>query len=292
MKIGCVFPHSEIGDDMSMVKDFFQTAEDLGYDHVLCIDHVLCNKEAKGAPWAHYYTIKKTFHEPLTLFAYASALTSRITFASAVMVLPQRQAPLVAKQAAEVDILSGGRLRLGCGIGWSPEEYDGLGANFKTRARLFEEQIDVMRKLWTEETINYRGNFHQIEDMGINPKPIQQPIPIFIGAFADKAIERAVRLGDGYSLNPRSEPDDETRRILGRISQWQAEYDRDPATYSMNATLHHWSRGEAAWEADLKSWEELGMSHVSFRTIDSDLPNPQAHIDELVNFAKLSGLKG
>lgn len=291
MKIGCVFPHSEIGDDMSMIRDFFQTAEGLGYDHVLCIDHILCNRESKGAEWAHYYTVDRSFHEPLTLFAYASAVTTKITFASAVMVLPQRQAPLVAKQAAEVDQLSGGRLRLGCGIGWSPEEYGGLGMNYKTRARRFEEQIEVMRRLWTEEAITFKGDFHEIDDMGINPKPVQQPIPIWIGAFQENAIRRAVRLGDGYSLNPRAEPNDETRRTLERVSQWQAEFDRDPSTYGLNATLHHWERSEAAWESDLQAWEDLGVSHVSFRTIDSNLPDPKAHLTELERFAKLSGMK-
>ncbi len=292
MKIGCVFPHSEIGDDMSMIKDFFQTAEGLGYDHVLCIDHVLCNREAKGSPWAHYYTVDRSFHEPLTLFAYASALTTKIIFASAVLVLPQRQATVVAKQAAEVDQLSGGRLRLGCGIGWSPEEYKGLGMHYGTRARRFEEQIEVMRRLWTEEAVTFNGDFHQIDDMGINPKPIQQPIPIWIGAFEENAVRRAVRLGDGYSLNPRAEPNDETRRLLERVSQWQAEFGRDSETYGLNATIHHWERGEAAWEADLRGWQELGVSHASFRTIDSDLPDPKSHLTELEKFAKLAGLKG
>lgn len=292
MKIGCVFPHSEIGDDMSLIRDFFQTAEDLGYDHVLCIDHILCNREAKGWELASNYTVDRSFHEPLTLFAYASGFTSRIEFASAVLVLPQRQAPLVAKQAAEVDQLSGGRLRLGCGIGWSAEEYQGLGMNFKTRARRFEEQIEVMRRLWTEETITFKGEFHEIDDMGINPKPVQQPIPIYIGAFAEKAIRRAVRIGDGHSLNPRSAPDDDTKRVLDRISQWQAEYGRDPESYGVNATLHHWGRDEAAWQADLEAWDALGMSHVSFRTIDSDLPSPKAHLAELERFARMAGMKG
>lgn len=292
MKIGCVFPHSEIGDDMSLVRDFFQTAEGLGYDHVLCIDHILCNREAKGAPWASHYTADRTFHEPLTLFAYASGITSRIGFASAVLVLPQRQAPVVAKQAAEVDQLSGGRLRLGCGIGWSAEEYQGLAMGFKTRARRFEEQIDVMRRLWTEDTITFKGDFHDIDDMGMSPKPVQQPIPIWIGAFQENAVRRAVRLGDGFSLNPRLEPGDETRRLLERVSQWQGEFGRDPATFGMNATLHHWGRDDGAWEADLKSWGDLGVSHVSFRTIDSGLPSPQSHLGELERFAALAGLKG
>lgn len=291
MKIGCVFPHSEIGDDMSMVRDFFQTAEGLGYDHVLCIDHVLQNREAKGSPWAHNYTIDRTFHEPLTLFAYASGITTTIKFASAVLVLPQRQATVVAKQAAEVDQLSGGRLRLGCGIGWSPEEYQGLGMHYKTRARRFEEQIELMRRLWTEETVTFKGDFHEIQDMGMNPRPVQRPIPIWIGAFQENAVRRAARLGDGYSLNPQAKPDDETRRMLDRISQWQAEFGRDPEAFGLNATLHHWGRDEADWAADLKDWDGLGVSHVSFRTIDSKLPSPQAHLTELERFAKLNGMK-
>lgn len=291
MKIGCVFPHSEIGDDMSMVRDFFQTAEGLGYDHVLCIDHVLQNRVAKGSAWANAYTIDRTFHEPLTLFAFASAITTRITFASAVLVLPQRQASVVAKQAAEIDNFSGGRLRLGCGIGWSAEEYQGLGMNFKTRARRFEEQIEVMRRLWTEETVTFKGEFHEIDDMGMNPRPIQQPIPLWIGAFQDNAVRRAVKLGDGYSLNPAAEPNDDTRRLFDRIAQWQGEFGRDPATFGKNATMHHRQKGEAAWETDLKAWQELGVSHVSFRTIDSGLASPEAHLTELERFAKLAGVK-
>ena len=291
MKIGCVFPHSEIGDDVTMIRDFFQTAEGLGYDHVLCIDHVLQNREAKGSPWAHYYTTDRSFYDPLSLFSYAAALTERITFASAVLVLPQRQTALVAKQAAQVDRLSGGRLRLGCGIGWSPEEYQGLGMHYKTRARRFEDQIEVLRLLWTNEAITFKGDFHEIDDMGMNPLPVQQPIPIWIGAFQENAIRRAVRLADGYSLNPTAKPDDDTRRMLDRIGQWQAEFDRDPATFGKNATLHHWGRSEADWESDLTAWGDLGMSHVSFRTIDSDLPDPKSHINELERFAKLAGMK-
>jgi probable F420-dependent oxidoreductase len=194
MKIGVSFPTTEIGNDPFVMRDFAQAAEDMGYEYLTAIDHVLQARDPAGEDFRAYYTIDNAFHEPLILFSYLAAVTKKIGFVTAILILPQRPTVLVAKQAAQLDLMSGGRLRLGCGLGWNDLEFEAMDQNFKNRARRVSEQIDVMQQLWTNETITYDGEFHKIEDAGINPLPIQRPIPIWIGAFVDAAIRRAGRV--------------------------------------------------------------------------------------------------
>ncbi len=199
MKIGVVFPQTQLGADPLVLRDFAQAAEDLGYHHLLAYDHVLgANPDRPGWQTGRPYTYKDMFHEPFTLFAWLAGLTKTIGFMTGVLILPQRQTALVAKQAAQVDLLSGGRLRLGIGIGWNAVEYTSLGMDFKTRGRRVEEQIDILRALWTQELVNIRGQFDTIDDAGINPLPPQQPIPIWIGGTADVVLRRAARLSAGW----------------------------------------------------------------------------------------------
>ena len=183
MRVGASFPTTAIGHDSGAVREFVQTAEGLGYDHIRVLDHVM------GADPAYhpevpefYYTHESVIREPCTLMAYMAALTTRVELVTGILILPQRQTALVAKQAAEVDVLSGGRLRLGIGVGWNPVEFEALGEDFRNRGQRVEEQIEVLRLLWTHDVVNFHGKWHDITAAGINPLPTQRPIPIWIGA--------------------------------------------------------------------------------------------------------------
>ena len=179
MRLGAIFPQTEIGADPSAVKDFAQAAEDLGYDHILVFDHVLGADQTKRDSWDRPYNIDDMFHEPFVLFGYLAGITEKIEFTTGVLILGQRQTGLVAKQAAEVDVLTGGRLRLGIGIGWNDVEYEALGQSFSNRGRRSEEQIDLLRMLWTEESVNWAGRYQHVSDAGITPLPIQRPRPLW-----------------------------------------------------------------------------------------------------------------
>src|SRR5579875_203722 len=196
MQIGVTFPQTEIGADPTAIREYVQAVEEMGYQHLVAFDHVL-GAETRNRPGWKGYTYKDMFHEPFVLFGYLAALT-KLELVTAVIILPQRQTALVAKQATEVDVLTGGRLRLGVGVGWNQVEYEALGTNFRTRGRLIEEQIRVLRLLWSQQSVTYRGTFHTITDAGLNPLPVQRPIPIWMGGQADVALRRIARLADGW----------------------------------------------------------------------------------------------
>ena len=195
MQIGVTFPQTEIGADPAVIRDYAQTAEGLGYSHLVAFDHVLGADPTHRQGWRGY-TQRDMFHEPFVLFGYLAALT-HLELVPAVIILPQRQTALVAKQAAEVDILTGGKLRLGVGVGWNPVEYEALGLDFHTRGRVVEEQIEVMRLLWSQEIVSYKGRYHTITEAGLNPLPARRSIPIWLGGEADTLLRRVARLGDG-----------------------------------------------------------------------------------------------
>ena len=195
MKIGVVFPQTEIGADAGGVRAFIQAVEDLGYSHLLAYDHVLGANIASRPGWTGAYTSESLFHEVFVLFSYAAAITERLEFVTGVLILPQRQTALVAKQAASLDRLSNGRLRLGVGVGWNEVEFIALNENFHNRGARSEEQIAVLRRLWTNEVVDYEGRWHRIPDAGINPLPVQQPIPIWLGGYVEATLKRVGALG-------------------------------------------------------------------------------------------------
>ncbi len=211
MRVGAVFPQTEIGADPAVIRDYVQAVEGLGFDHLTAIDHVLGAGAPSGPPWAKFYTRERMFHEPLLLFAHLAAVTERIEFATAILILSQRQTALVAKQAAQLDVFCGGRTRLGIGIGWNAVEFEALNENFRDRGRRVEEQVEVLRRLWSEDLVTFEGRWHRLSDVGINPPPVQRPVPVWFGAFETVAIRRAARLGDGWIVNPRTPPGDEGR---------------------------------------------------------------------------------
>jgi probable F420-dependent oxidoreductase len=214
---------------------------------------------------------------------FLAAATRRIGLATAILILPQRPAVLVAKQAAEIDVLSGGRLRLGVGLGWNELEFDALGQNFKNRGRRMVEQIDLMRTLWTTEIVTFAGEWHQIVNAGINPLPVQRPIPVWVGAFAAPAIRRAAKVADGWFVNPRVDPDGAVPLIEIFREAAQAA-GRDPDRLGLDATLHLGDRGSQEWGALAEDWKKLGVTHCTVRTMYSGLETLDDHIRAIRSF--------
>jgi len=287
MHIGVVFPQTEIGDDPAKVRDYAQAAEDLGYRYILAFDHVLGANKASRPDWRGPYSSEDIFHEPFVLFGYLAGLTERIEFATGIVILPQRQTALVAKQAAALDVLSGGRLRLGIGIGWNAVEYEALGENFHDRGRRSEEQVEVMRQLWTHETITFQGHWHRITDAGIRPLPVQRPIPVWFGGDAEPVLRRAARLGDGWM--PRPAPLEEKRAMIDRMRQLVAEHGRDPAAFGVESWVPIGDRGADEWAAAAAGLKRAGCSHVSINTMRAGLRGADAHIDAIRRFREALG---
>ena len=282
MRYGVVFPQTEIGKDPSAIRDFAQAAEELGYHHLLAYDHVVGANPASRPGWRPPYTYKDTFHEPFVLFGYLAGLTKRIELVTGVIILPQRQTVLVAKQAAALDVLSGGRLRLGIGIGWNPVEYEALGENFKNRGRRSEEQVEVMRKLWTQELVTFEGEWYKITDAGLNPLPIQRPIPIWFGGGHDQTLRRVARLGDGWF--PLLGPDDKCRAMIEKIRAYTREAGRDPSSIGVEGRLAIGQRSEEEWAKDVEAWQSLGATHVTANTMKAGFSSPSGHVEAIRRF--------
>jgi probable F420-dependent oxidoreductase len=278
MQVGVTFPQTEIGTHPKAIRDYAQAAEDLGYEHLLAYDHVLGADPSNREGWRGY-THKTMFHEPLTLFCYLAAITQRLELVSGVIVLPQRQTALVAKQAAEVDVLSGGRLRLGVGIGWNTVEYEALGEDFSTRGARIEEQIEVMRLLWTREVVSYEGKYHRIDEAGINPLPVQRPIPVWMGARADVGLRRTARVADGWF--PLGPLDDSMREAVKRLREYIEEAGRDPESVGIEARLDVGRVPPDEWIPQTEAWRPLGATHISVNTMNAGLHSPQEHVETI-----------
>jgi len=281
MRIGVVFPQTEIGSDPAAIKDYAQTTEELGFSHVLAYDHVIGANTANRPGWRPPYTHLDPFHEPLVLFGYLAGVTKTLELVTGIIILPQRQTVLAAKQAAQVDVLSGGRLRFGIGIGWNPVEYEALGADFKNRGVRCEEQVEVLRKLWTEELVTLTGRWHKIVDAGINPLPVQRPIPIWFGGSDDRALRRLARLGDGWF--PLLGPDEKCRAMIETVHNYAREAGRDSSTIGIEGRISYGQGSPAAWLKDLEAWRNLGATHVSFNTMKAGLKS-SAHIEAIRAF--------
>jgi len=282
MRLGVVFPQTEIGSDPVVIKDYAQTAEALGYTHILAYDHVIGANLASRPGWQPPYSHLDSFHEPLVLFGYLAGLTKTLELTTGIIILPQRQTVLVAKQAAAVDVLSGGRLRLGIGIGWNPVEYEALGQDFKNRGQRSEEQVELLRQLWTRELVTFKGRWHTVTDAGINPLPVQRPIPIWFGGTDDRALRRLARLGDGWF--PLMNPDEKCRAAVEKVRNYAREAGRDPERIGIEGRISHGAGSEEAWRKELQAWRSLGATHVSFNTMKANLASPAAHSEALRRF--------
>jgi probable F420-dependent oxidoreductase len=282
MKLGACFPTNEIGTDPVAVRDWTQAAEDLGYELIEVYDHVLSHDpERMGAGWDRTYNRHTPWREPMVMLGYMAAITSRAEFLTGVLVLPMRQTALVAKQVAEIDLLSNGRMNLGVGIGWSTIEYGALGQGFHTRGRRSEEQIQLLRRLWSEEVVTFDGEFDQIEEAGINPRP-ERSIPIWLGGQADVVMDRIGRFGDGW-VSGWSRPAHLVDRIA-RIRAAASAAGRDPDAFQFEsrARIGRWGPEQQAEHALL--CREAGVTHFSLHTLDGGLTSVQQHIDAMRDF--------
>lgn len=277
MQLGVVFPQTEIGANPQAIHDYAQAVEGLGYSHLVAYDHVLGADPANRPDWTGY-TFRDQFHEPFVLFGYLAAFT-HLELVSGVIILPQRQAVLVAKQAAEVDVLSGGKLRLGIGIGWNLVEYEALGMNFHTRGRVVEEQIEVMRLLWSKEIVTYQGKFHTITEAGLNPLPVHRSIPIWTGGRADVLLRRTARLADGWF--PLGRPDEQIQQTIERFFSYLREAGRDPSAVGIQAQVNARDGDPDEWMRQTKRWAELGTTHISINTMGAGFTSLQQHIEAI-----------
>ena len=281
MQIGVVFPQTEIGADPGAIRAYARRVEELGFGHLLAYDHVLGADPRVHAPWTGPYDVDTTFHEPFVLYGYLAGLTS-LELVTGIIILPQRQTALVAKQAAEVDLLTGGRFRLGVGLGWNPVEYEALGKNFTDRGRRVAEQVRLMRQLWTERSVTFAGEHETVTGAGLAPLPVQRPIPVWFGAASRPAYRRVGRLADGWF--PQMPPDSRLEDARQVIAQAAAEADRDPAAIGME--------GRVSWrDADrlvdhVGRWRAAGASHVSINTMGAGLGSVDGHLAALTEAAE------
>jgi probable F420-dependent oxidoreductase len=282
MRIGVVFPQTEIGTDPAVVREFSQAAEQLGYHHILAYDHVLGANPASHPGWRPPYTHQSTFHEPFVLFGYLAGLTKTIELVTGVLILPQRQTALVAKQAAALDVLSSGRFRLGIGIGWNPVEYEALGESFGDRGQRSEEQVQVLRLLWTNELVSFDGRWHKITDAGIRPLPIQRPIPIWFGGGHDRVLRRLARLGDGWF--PQLPPDEKCLAAIEKIAKYARDAGRDPKTIGVEGRMTINAGSADTWQRQIQAWKQLGATHLSVNTMKAGYNNPADHIGAIRSF--------
>lgn len=282
MKYGVVLPQLDIGADPAGVREYAQAAEDLGYQYILAYDHVLGADPSTRPDWSGPYTHESLFHEPMVMFGFLAGITKRIELVTGILILPQRQTVLVAKQAAEVDVLSGGRLRLGIGIGWNDVEYESLNENFHDRGKRSEEQVEVLRELWSKPVVNYEGQWHHINGAGLNPLPVQRPIPIwFGGGRTDAVLRRIAKLGDGWL--PQTRPDSEGEALIERFRTFVAESGRDPAAVGLDARVSV-SDGMNIAVQNAAKWDNLGAAYVGVNTMKSGFTSLDQHINALREF--------
>ena len=287
MDIGVVFPQTEFGNNPAAIKDYAQTAEALGYTHTLAYDHVLGANPDRPGGWHGPYTYQTPFHEVFTLFSFMAAVTKKIEFVTGILILPQRQTALAAKQAAELAVLSGGRFRMGVGIGWNAVEYTALNENFHDRGKRIEEQIEVMRKLWSQELITYEGEWHTIPDAGIDPRP-KQTIPVWFGGHHENVLRRVARIGDGWMPNYRQT--EEAKPAIDKIHQYAADAGRDPDEIGLHPRLNYGDGDQNAWHDTMEEWEAIGATHISLNTMGSGFTTAQ-HIGAMRTFAGIFGLE-
>ena len=285
MEYGVVFPQTEIGADPGPIRQFAEAVENLGFDGLMVYDHVIgADIEYHPELVDPFYDIDDCFHEILVLFGYLAAVTRRIRLITGIVILPQRQTVLVAKQAAEVDVLSGGRLTLGIGIGWNPVEFEALEEDFHNRGRRSEEQIDVMRALWTKKLVDYQGRWHHIRGAGLNPLPVQRPIPIWIGGDAYPVLERIGRIGDGWL--PLMIPDKDAKEKVQAIHDSAREAGRDPSVIEIAVVPHLAGSNLDDIVDQMREWRTLGATHFYLDTMGAGLGTASEHIEAMKSFKK------
>lgn len=280
MKLGAVFPQVEIGTDPAQIKAFAQGAEDLGFDYLLCYDHILgCRAEAYPEQ-KFIYTLEDDFHEPFVLYGYLAGVTRRIEMVTGILVLPQRETALVAKQAAQVALFSEGRLRLGVGVGWNRPEAEALGSDFGSRGRRLDEQLQVLEQLWSRPEVNFDGELHRLKSVGIRPMP-PHPIPIWVGGYAPAAIRRAARHGQGWM--PATLPQDNLQQLLELLTHELEKNGKSREDFGIDARIL-WREPQPQKEENLRGWREVGVTHLRCNTMGCGFSNADEHLDALSSF--------
>jgi probable F420-dependent oxidoreductase len=282
MQVGVVFPQTEIGADPAVVRAYAAAAEELGYEHILAYDHVLGADPAGHPGWTGVYDVDTQFHEPFVLFGYLAAITS-LELVTGVIILPQRQTALVAKQAAEVDVLTEGRFRLGVGLGWNAVEYEALGKDFTDRGRRLSEQVALLRRLWTERSVTFHGRYETVTAAGLAPMPVQRPIPTWFGAQSPPALRRVGRLADGWF--PQSRPGPRLDEAIEVVRAAAQAHGRDPDSIGMEGRVSL-TRGVDDAAQQIEAWRALGASHVGVNTMGIGAVGVDKHIAALAEVAR------
>jgi probable F420-dependent oxidoreductase len=290
MEIGAVLSQNELGADVGGLRAYAQAVQDLGYDFLVTADHAVGSDPAAYPDLERVYPIDNILHEPFALFAYLAAAAPRLGLLTSVIILPQRQTALAAKQAAEVDLLTGGRFRFGVGIGWNAVEYEALGQRFDQRGRRLTEQVGLLRRLWTEPALSFEGEFDTITGAGLAPLPVQRPIPIWMGGASDAAYRRMGRLADGWF--PQVRPGDDLDHALDVIRTAASDAGRDPDAIGME--------GRAAWSPDdpdrfvrqVQRWRDASATHLGIDTMRLGLTTVDAHLAALAKAAQLAAPLG
>ena len=278
MRLGAIFPQTEIGEDPGAIRHFAQAAEACGFDDLLIYDHVLGADPARPGGWSGPYTKDHAFHEVFVTLGYLAGFTRRIELVPAVLVLPQRQTALVAKQAAQLDLLSGGRLRVGVGVGWNAVEYEALGESFHDRGRRQQEQVELLRQLWENDVVDFDGRWHRVDRAGLLPRP-RRRIPIWFGGTADATLRRAARLGDGWF--PILPPNQTTADLVSRLHGYLRDAGRDPASFGIEPFAQVRGGDSERWHKHAEHWRGLGATHLALATMNAGLVGVDAHVDAL-----------
>jgi probable F420-dependent oxidoreductase len=281
MEIGAVVPHHEIGTDPGAIKAYAQGVEELGATHLLIYDHVMGADRNRPGGFTGNYDKDTAFHEPFTFFSFVAAVTQRIDMVTAVMILPQRQTVLVAKQAAELAILSGDRFRLGVGTGWNKVEYQALNEEFSNRGRRQTEQVELLRRLWSEDAFSFDGEFHTIELASINPRPTQS-IPILFGGSAPALLERCARLGDGWL--PLGTPNDSSRERIDAIRSQREAFGRPMDGFLIQAQAQYAGGDPDKWRTHAERWRELGATHLAIATHNAGPTDVDGHLARIAEY--------
>jgi probable F420-dependent oxidoreductase len=279
LQLGVIFPQTELQRDPGAVKAYAQGVESLGYKFIAAYDHVIGANPASRPGWRGTYDVDDAFLEPVSLFSFIAGVTSRVGLVTSILILPQRQTVLTAKQAATLDVLSGGRLRLGIGIGWNDIEYEALGMGFNDRGKRSEEQIELMRLLWKNRSVNFEGKWHRVVDAGINPLPVQRPIPVWLGGGAEPVIQRVARIADGWM--PQFQPDTRGKDMFERMKSYAQEYGRDPAAIGLDGRVTATGDDVDAWAETVSRWKLIGATHVSVNTMGDRMREVEKHLDKL-----------
>jgi probable F420-dependent oxidoreductase len=284
MKLNAFFPTRDIGTDPAKIRDWAQAAEDLGYATIEVPDHVFGATTRDG--WVPLYNEKDAFHETFVTLGFLAAVTKKIGLSSGILIAPQRQTGIIAKQAAEVDLLSGGRLRLGVGVGWNHVEYEALGMEWKTRGARQAEQVEVLRRLWSEDLVSFEGRFHNLKEVSIVPPPVQRPIPIWFGGSSDAAMTRAARLGDGWM--PIMAPDAAAAQKLEALREQLKSFGREPSRFGIEAWLRMQDPDPRGWAEAAEGWRRLGADMAMLYPIYR-IPSFDDQIETLRRFKEVAG---